>query len=173
MGVQRAKPSVCKRNRYSHFFTTSEAFTRSALCGVWIVKQSGGLFHKRGALCKRERPSEKMPAIPLKIELQASLIFLDYFLGLAAQDNWNRNTLEVVKTLPHRFRVQTKGFALLKPMTPLKRCQSQTFSSVFFDHVGVWAVFEKRQASKKYQSLRLVSRNSMFSLCAEQRKIRA
>ena len=39
-------------------------------------------------------------------------------------------------------------------------------------HAGVWAVFEKRQASRKYQSLRLVSRNSMFSLYAEQRKIR-
>ena len=53
------------------------------------MKQSGGLFRKRGALCKRERPSESTPDTHI-------FCFLDYLLGLSVQDDWNRNIWEVV-----------------------------------------------------------------------------
>ena len=53
--------------------------------------------------------------------------YFDYVLGLAAQDNLDRNVLLVVKKNKSRFPVQTEGLALWTPMTPLKRCQSQTF----------------------------------------------
>ena len=38
-----------------------ETLIRSALCGGEFVKQSGGLFHKEGTLCKRERPLKALP----------------------------------------------------------------------------------------------------------------
>ena len=39
----------------------------------------------------------------------------EHILGLAAQDNLDRNILKVVKKVPYRFRVQTKDSVLLKP----------------------------------------------------------
>ena len=35
----------------------------------------------------------------------------EHILGLAAQDNLDRNILKVVKKVPHRFRVRTEGLA--------------------------------------------------------------
>ena len=51
-------------------------------------------------------------------------------MGLAAQDDWNRNILSAVKTFPHRFRLQAEGFAGRSPLdthNPLKRIDLNFF----------------------------------------------
>ena len=73
---------------------------------------------------------------------------------------------------PLRRAKENRGFALLKPMTPLKRCQSQTFSSVFSTTREFRRFSKPEKGLRKCRSLRPASRNSMFFLCAEQRKMR-
>ena len=88
VGVQRAKPSVDHRN-------DRNSYTQCALHGV------------RGRSARE--------SAPLKHSRYGNFFFLDNILGSAARNNWNRETLEVVKKVPRRFRVQTKDSVLLKP----------------------------------------------------------
>ena len=83
---------------------------RSALCGGEFRGQSGGLFPKEGALCKRERPLKAFP-------IRQLFLFGQYF-GSCCARQYKQERFSAVKKREYRQRMQAEGFALSTPTSP-------------------------------------------------------
>ena len=87
------------------------------------------LIAKRKSFSLTDVPKQsEREAIPSEFDKNSNRLpdfpgrrFFEHFLGSAMRNDLNRDTLEAVSTFSHRFGVQAKGFALLKPINPLKR----------------------------------------------------
>ena len=98
-GFKRTESFACTLCWYSLFFTASKTF---------LSKMS-----PPGDPKNNQKKTE-----PADFKETSRFSILDYILGLAAQDDENRNVFLVVKKFPHRFRVQMRGFAPSIPTNP-------------------------------------------------------